>query len=471
MDFQAVAEAIGALTCVISVEKLENGGYGDIRIVTGNRAYIDSIEHPAPGTAMLTTEFIPNSLYTRYLTRDLNFEDYCYRSAVQKRCLHSYVHPDRIDAWFNMTFMPLVPDDGNLCYCTYSMEINHEPSAERMSNVSGALASAVLEASLKLSGAKDFEKAMGDVIKDIRNLCEAEYAFILLMDTRRRKSRVLCQDAEDPSVYPEKDYLESDEFYAIAERWEDSISGSNCLVIKNERDLEVVRERTPDWYESIIASGIRTIVLFPLKNNKELLGYIWATNFDPEKAGHIKEALELTTFVLSTQIANYLMLKQLRVMGERDMLTGLHNRNRMNARIAALEEGREDAGKPVGVVFADLNGLKTVNDTEGHDAGDDLLRDAARALREVFADEEIFRAGGDEVNMILPGADEALLAEKDAALRAAAGKYPRLSFATGCCAVPDGREIRTAVKAADERMYEDKRHYYASHPEKNRRTT
>ena len=124
------------------------------------------------------------------------------------------------------------------------------------------------------------------------------------------------------------------------------------------------------------------------------------------------------------------MLKQLRVMGERDMLTGLHNRNRMNARIAALEEGREDAGKPVGVVFADLNGLKTVNDTEGHDAGDDLLRDAARALREIFADEEIFRAGGDEFNMILPGADEALLAEKAAALRAS-GRNDRQGILRG----------------------------------------
>lgn len=471
MDFQAVAEAIGALTCVISVEKLENGGYGDIRIVTGNRAYIDSIEHPAPGTAMLTTEFIPNSLYTRYLTRDLNFEDYCYRSAVQKRCLHSYAHPDRIDAWFNMTFMPLVPDDGNLCYCTYSMEINYEPSAERMSNVSGALASAVLEASLKLSGAKDFEKAMGDVIKDIRNLCEADFCYILLMDTRKRECRVLCADAEDPAAMPPADYLESAAFYAIAETWDDAISGSNCIIAKNERDMAVVAERCPAWYASMRDKGIRTIVLFPLKNGKELLGYIWATNFDPEKAGRIKETLELTTFVLSAQIANYLLLRQLRVMGERDMLTGAFNRNRMNARVARLHEGTEGAGRPLGVVFADLNGLKTVNDTEGHDAGDRLLCDAAGALREVFADGEIYRAGGDEFAMFLPGADAAALEEKAAALRAAAEKYGWLHFAIGCCAVADGREIRAALQAADERMYDDKRRFYAAHPECNRRTT
>ena len=470
MDFQAVVDGIGAMTCVVSVEKLENGGHGKIRIVTGNRAYIDSIERPAPGTELLTAKFVPNSEYTRYFTRDLNFEDYCYRAAVQKKCLHSYAHPERIDAWFNMTFLPLVPDDGNICYCTYTMEINFEPSTERMSNVSGELASAVLETSLKLSGARDFPTAMGEVIKDIRALCEAEYAFILLMDTRKRRSKVLCRDAEDLGALPTMDYLETDEFYAIAEKWEDVISGSNCIIVKDAQDLEVVRERSPEWHASILAAGIRTIVLFPLKNHKELLGYIWATNFDPEKAETIKETLELTTFILSAQIANYLMLSQLRVMGERDMLTGLNNRNSLSQRVARLEAGTEGAGGPVGVVFADMNGLKPVNDAEGHDAGDVMLRSAASALREVFPDAAIYRAGGDECTMLLPGADEAAVEEKAAALHAAAEKYARLSFAVGCCAVPDGRQIRAALHNADERMYADKRRYYAEHPALDRRS-
>ena len=47
MDFQNVVDSIGAMTCVMSVEKLEDG-YGEIRVVTGNRAYIDSIEKPTP---------------------------------------------------------------------------------------------------------------------------------------------------------------------------------------------------------------------------------------------------------------------------------------------------------------------------------------------------------------------------------------------------------------------------------------
>ena len=85
MDFQKVADSMAAMTCIISVEKLPDGGCGEIRIVTGNKAYIDSIEKPMQDVQMLTRKFVPNSLYTNYLTRDLNFEDFCYRSAVQKK--------------------------------------------------------------------------------------------------------------------------------------------------------------------------------------------------------------------------------------------------------------------------------------------------------------------------------------------------------------------------------------------------
>ncbi len=469
MDFQTVVDSIGAMTCVISVEKL-NGGYGTIRIVTGNQAYLDSIKHPVAGISMLTQEFVPNSEYTRYLARDLNFEDFCYRAAVQKKCLHSYVHPERFDVWFNMTFLPLAPDDGNLCFCTYTMEISHESNAELMGNVSGELASAVLTTSLKLRGAKDFEVAMADVIRDIRVLCDAEYSCILLMDTKNQTCHVLCEDQAEDTDLRYTGVLDSADFYPIAESWEEAIAGSNCLIVKNERDMQILRERNSAWHDSLRETGAKTIALFPLKSVDTLLGYIWATNFDPEKAVRIKETLELTAFVLSSEISNHLLLKQLIRFGSRDMLTGVNNRNLLNERVAAISEGREGAGWSVGIVYADLNGLKVINDTEGHDAGDTLLRDAANALRRVFADTEIYRAGGDEFTMILPGASEEVLAAKTESLRAAAEDYPWVSFAIGYCAVSDGRDIGVALGTADQRMYEDKRRYYAMHPEKNRRS-
>ena len=465
-DLQRIADSFDAMTCVMSVERRPDGGHGAIRIVTGNRKYLESIERPAPGTELLMTRFEPNSEYTRYLTRDLNFEDYCYRAAVEKKCLHSYAHPERIRAWFNMTFLPLAIEDGDTCYCTYTMEINFEASTEQLSNISGALASAVLETTLKLSNAKDFPAAMHDVIQNFRTLCKAGYSCILLLNRDQRRCKVLAEDFAPEAGPSHAPVLEAEDFYAVAESWKDTIAGSNCLIAKNEAEMQVVRERNPLWYESLCASHIRTIVLFPLVSQDELLGYLWATNFAPENAGKIKETLELATFILSSEIANWLLLRQLRHLSSTDMLTGLYNRNEMHRWMSAYAGGK--LPQPVGILFADLNGLKTVNDTDGHDAGDRLLRDAACALREVFGSYEVYRVGGDEFAVFLPGVTEAELAAKAEALRAAAARYGKVDFAIGWCVEDGGLDIEQALNTADERMYADKRRYYARHPEKKR---
>jgi hypothetical protein len=251
MDFQKICDGIAAMTCVVSVEKLEGGGYGKICLVAGNKSYIDSIEHPMPGVRMLKDKFEPNSEYTCYMARDLNFEDFCYRSAVEKKCLHSYAHPDRYDVWFNMTFLPVDAEDGNICYCTYTMEINMVADSKRLSNVSGEVAGAVLETCIKLRGTSDFDQTINEVIGDIRELCKAEYCCILLTDPVERRCWVLGEDVEDKSsLLSMKEYVD-DKFYNIVETWEDTISGSNCLIVKNRQDMEVVRERNPIWVESL----------------------------------------------------------------------------------------------------------------------------------------------------------------------------------------------------------------------------
>ena len=466
MDFQNVVDSIEAMTCVVSVEKLENGRYGDIRIVTGNHAYIDSIENPAPGTQMLTTEFVPNSIYTRYLTQDLNFEDYCYRSAVQKKCLHSYAHPDRMDVWFNMTFLPIGPNDGNIYYCTYTMEINFEPSTERLSNVSGELASAVLETSLKLSGSRDFKATMDDVIKDIRELCESEYCCVFLLDEEAQTCKIFCEDLAEGSDMPSRGNIEDINFFELAQTWEDTIAGSNCLIVKSEQDMEVMKKRNPLWQESLAQFGVETIVLFPIKFQNELLGYMWTTNFEPDKAGRIKETLELTTYVLGLEISSHQLMNKLRVLSSRDMLTGLLNRNEMNNRIDSMQSGKSGDGGTIGVVFADLNGLKRINDAEGHDAGDELLKNAACAMRDVFNDEEAFRVGGDEFLALMVGVTEQDVARKIEALREAAKNYKGVVFAIGGCVAQCGEDVSRAMRLSDELMYKDKQVYYETHPKR-----
>ena len=234
--------------------------------------------------------------------------------------------------------------------------------------------------------------------------------------------------------------------------------------------MEVVKQRNPRWYKSLADSNIGNIVLFPLKARSGLLGYVLALNYSPEHALKIKETLEVATFILASEIANYLMLDQLKVLSSRDMLTGVLNRNEMNNVVEALSNGKQGAGKSIGVVFADLNGLKIANDVGGHNAGDRVLRNAAAALQDVFESNRIFRAGGDEFTVIISDTTEDELLEKAGELREAAQRYDDVSFSIGTCIKADGTDVREALKIADARMYEDKRAYYAAHPEKRRPT-
>ena len=466
MDFQTIVDGMSAMTCVVSVETLPDGKRGKFRIVTGNKAYIDSIEHPAPGTQMLKDIFVPDSEYTDYLTRDLNFEDYCYRAAVEKKCLHSYAHPDRMPVWFNMMFIPLWESKDNLSYCLYMMEINFEAESENMTGVATDTASSVLDTCIRLRGTNDFKAAMKDVIAGIRELCCGEYCCLLIVDEYERSCSVLGEAfADGSSLFSMEKYI-NDEFYDIVESWSSTIAGSNCLIAKDEQDMEIVKERNPVWYESLVSAGANNIVLFPLKSRNQLLGYMWVLNFDREKATKIKETLEVTTFIVGSEIGNYLLLDRLRLLSSKDLLTGVMNRNEMNNYVDKLCSSDEANKTSIGVIFADLNGLKAVNDVEGHSAGDILLKNAANALREVFDEDEIFRAGGDEFAVIISGITEEELDEKIEEVRKACEKYRNVIFAIGGSFEEDSRNVRMALRHADENMYEDKRLFYEQNPDR-----
>ena len=470
-DFQNLVDGIEAASSVMSVEVQEDGSFGTLRIVVGNKAYIDSIERPAGDYQMFHNKFIPNSIYTDYVPRDLNFEDFCYRSAVQKKCMHSYVKPPHMPVWFNMTFLPVGPSEGNIHYCLYTMEVNFKANTERMSKVSADLASAVLETCIKLRGTSNFGATMRDIIADIRKLCRAQYCTILLMDTYEKKCTVLCEDFSESAEPLPSDRELGDDFFRIAESWENLIGSSNCIIAKNEQDMEFVKEKDRLWYDSLTETGVRNIVLFPLNFNDQLLGYIWACNFDGEQAPKIKETLEITTFILGSEIANHLLVDRLKELSAKDMLTGVLNRNEMNNLVEKLSTEIEVDGKDksVGIVFADLNGLKTINDEYGHGEGDSLLKDAAKALAEVFPTGSIFRAGGDEFTVIQLGIDEEELKKKVFELKETCRKYKRVIFAVGEAVEKDSRNVRNALRTADQRMYIDKRKYYDEHPEIKKR--
>jgi diguanylate cyclase (GGDEF)-like protein/PAS domain S-box-containing protein len=138
-----------------------------------------------------------------------------------------------------------------------------------------------------------------------------------------------------------------------------------------------------------------------------------------------------------------------------DILTGLYNRAFFEEELERLAHSRMF---PLSIVMADVNGLKTVNDTLGHEAGDNLIRLAARIILRVFRAEDIVaRIGGDEFAVLLPetGKNVAVEAVKRI-MNCAEIINGKVSIAFGIASAENKDQIAEALKLSDEMMYRDK---------------
>lgn len=154
----------------------------------------------------------------------------------------------------------------------------------------------------------------------------------------------------------------------------------------------------------------------------------------------------------------------LEYLGKHDVLTGLRNR------AYYVEELNRLARKgpwPVGVLVIDLNGLKLLNDGQGHVAGDAMLRRAGEVLAKAVDQPACAaRIGGDEFSILLPGSDERAMqavVERLHKLKDLNNQfYPgqALSFAVGAALATSGEQLEAATQQADQAMYAEKTRYY-----------
>ena len=461
MDYEKLVSEHMSRSCIISVEKYENGEYGNIRVVAANKAHIEDVEK------VFNRPFVPDSPYYDSLPKDKNFEDFMYRCACLGEGLHTYIHLERMGVWVNMFLLPLRSDKENVGYCLYSYDISPYADTEQQASLSADTATHTLEISIKLQSAKkdDVHQVFQDIIEDIRKMCGAEHCCIFNHNIENRKYVNFCEATVPESSIQTDEIYNNDSFYYIAESFEAAIHGSSCLIIKDEHDMKWLASENHDFYSLLAENGVRSAALFPLKHNDRILGYIWALNYNTEETVKIKETLELSTFLIASEIANYQLMKQLEFLSSVDILTGCKNRNSMNNYVNDIINGKVIIHEPYAVVFVDLNGLKRINDEDGHSAGDRYLRTAGAILSQVFYDCDVYRAGGDEFMLIAQGIDESTLRSRIQQLNEKSAIASDVNFAVGYYWVSNGEDIRMAMKAADEKMYINKKEYYIKHPD------
>ena len=458
MEYSDFIHKIKPIACVVSIDILGNGRYGEIIMLDANERYRQTVLED-------TSKFVKNVPYTNYIRRDHNFEGMCYQCADTGKSLHAYVDASFFNSWMEIYMIPLVSPSEDKACVLFSYDMTPKADANKLSDVLPETASFVLKACIKLRESDDFLKAVNSITEDIRVACGSKHCTILLTDFAKKTCSVFSDAyVQDGSEPPMEDFMD-EHFFDLVETWPRLIDGSNCFIINNDYEWEYAASISPEWTENLKQSNVHNIVIYPLISNGETIAYIWAVDFDRERTSQIKEIMELTTFILTAEISNHLMVKKMKVMSSTDLLTGVLNRNAMNNRISDNDSGASVISMPFGVFFVDVNGLKVVNDTQGHIAGDELLKDVSKTLCEIFSDQEIYRVGGDEFLVMAIGITQDEFKELEEELQANAERPDHAKYAYGSYYCGDSKEIRKAMQIADSKMYENKEAFYKRHPE------
>jgi two-component system cell cycle response regulator len=151
-----------------------------------------------------------------------------------------------------------------------------------------------------------------------------------------------------------------------------------------------------------------------------------------------------------------------------DALTGLYNRRYMETHVGTLVDQAVARGKPLAVLVLDIDYFKSINDTHGHDAGDDVLQDFAFRIRKSIRGIDLAcRYGGEEFVVVMPETDMAVATMVAERLRRRIASEPfpiqkgartiEVTISIGIAALGTGDTAAAIIKRADQALYRAKR--------------
>ena len=248
-------------------------------------------------------------------------------------------------------------------------------------------------------------------------------------------------------LLPELQHIPLSEVRALLDRFDDS-------PVTLIEDIQAFEREHEGFVTHVL--GAKSIVSGHLNLSSGLSGYSVIVNPSPDTFHTASLLLTTLTRFLEVMLRNRDIVGHLNALGTTDQLAGVMNRRALIEHVEHLEDGRQ-----IGIVFGDINGLKAVNDRQGHREGDRLIRSVAQVMSSLVGAERVFRMGGDEFLMIVDNVEGRDLEGIVSKLREGFTAHGA-SVALGCASFATPLEsIDTVISKVDHLMYEDKgAHYY-----------
>lgn len=212
--------------------------------------------------------------------------------------------------------------------------------------------------------------------------------------------------------------------------------------------------RDPAGLRILAGQDIESLLAAPLTADGRIIGFIGVN--DPTCATDDLTLLQASSHFVVEELKKRRLISRLEHAGYTDMLTGLNNRNRYTE---VLKEYRNNPPSTLGVIFADINGMKSVNDTYGHKYGDKLLIRVAGLLKQTDC-RHIYRIGGDEFVLLFDNIERDGFQQKVAELRKRLDASYDCDVSLGCVWKAGEMDVNSQITLADELMYAEKQSYY-----------
>lgn len=220
---------------------------------------------------------------------------------------------------------------------------------------------------------------------------------------------------------------------------------------------------TPEEWNWLARRGIHSLMMTPvLGRDGDLRGMLCAVNLG--RRWEDCQVLEWVAHSFLLAMGSLEAYQAIRDMGGRDALTGLNNRNSYEA---ALPGYPPPDWERLSCIYLDVNGLHELNNQQGHQRGDEMLRCVAQAIRAAFGGEHAYRIGGDEFVAFSPEGEEVVLRRLEELRSSVEGQGYHISVGEACCQ-RDRLSLPQLIAQAEEAMYRAKRAFYARNDRRGR---